>query len=50
MTKFNKDDEILGSMVIRSIYDGYHISIDNLLIEKKIDEIKKMSNIYESNL
>lgn len=32
-------------MVIRSIYDGFHISIDNLLIEKKIDDIKKMENL-----
>lgn len=50
MTSFNKDEEILGRMVIRSIYDGYHINVDNLLIEKKIEDIKKMNNLSEANL
>ncbi|CAD8172379.1 unnamed protein product [Paramecium octaurelia] len=50
MTSFNKDQEILGRMVIRSIYDGYHINVDNLLIEKKIEDIKKMNNLSEANL
>ncbi|CAD8084641.1 unnamed protein product [Paramecium sonneborni] len=50
MTSFNKNQEILGRMVIRSIYDGYHINVDNLLIEKKIEDIKQMNDISEANL
>ncbi|CAD8086225.1 unnamed protein product [Paramecium sonneborni] len=50
MTSFNKNQEVLGKMVIRSIYDGYHINVDNLLIEKKIDDIKQINNISEANL
>jgi hypothetical protein len=40
MTSFSKNGETLGTMSIRSIYEGYPINVDNLLIEKKISDIK----------
>lgn len=50
MTSFNKNGNILGKMPIRSIYEGYHINVSNLLIEKKISDLKEMENFFEVNL